>query len=606
MQTSIRPITTRGIKLTFSLKPTARAWLASIPLALLLTACGGGGKSTTDDERLARYREQTVNWTSCPEELINPEATSPVALATRCAKIIAPINYDDPDQGDLEIAISRVPAMDTAGRRGILLLNPGGPGADGFMWPAILYNLLNGSNPADELGQRQLMLINQYDLIGFSPRGTGYSTVLECESEVELLGVSYAAAHRYVPGNIDNMLRNASNMAQACQQNPLHSAIHTEFTVQDMDLIRHLLQEDKMNYLGYSYGTWLGAWYASRFPERVGRMVLDSNMDFSADGATADLAQGPARERWIDEIVAPYAVRHAAHFGLGTDPAAIRPLLENLVPGLQVSLVLTLSGHSYAASQLDDAMYAILAAREIDQVIRANPAASDAALTEMLKSHTYAPHNPAIAQDVENAAFNLLSRWWTQINEESVGGDTIYMDPSYATYWAVMCNDTRYPDNSEYWISQGNLMAERYPLFATYTTHNLCQFWGPNTTKPGLENLQNAHLMLVQSEYDNATPIEGARNFFNQLPKSQWVYVPGEYSHAIFPYGDRCVDGKVVNYLLGIDSPERETVCPSLPFAQDARTQVSRSGLASTYLNPAEAQAQIEALKDLIHNGTRR
>ena len=145
-----------------------------------------------------------------------------------------------------------------------------------------------------------------------------------------------------------------------------------------------------------------------------------------------------------------------------------------------------------------------------------------------------------------------------------------------------------------------------YPLFATYTTHNLCQFWGPNTTKPGLENLQNAHLMLVQSEYDNATPIEGARNFFNQLPKSQWVYVPGEYSHAIFPYGDRCVDGKVVNYLLGIDSPERETVCPALPFAQDARTQVSRSGLASTYLNPAEAQAQIEALKDLIHNGTRR
>ena len=593
--------------------PFPRKLLASLPLALVLAACGGGGggnDTTSPNDPLQPYRTQLLEWSICPDDVIDDElAATPAAQAARCTLVRAPMNYDDPRLGDVEIAVMRVPALQPGQRRGALFFNPGGPGADGLSLALNLHNIFSDSNPSDALGAMQLRVLAEYDMIGFSPRGTGYSTELECASEETLRPVDYSAAGRHVPGNVDNMLLNARNQAEACLSNPLTAFINTDATVRDMDLIRELLDEDTLNYLGYSYGTWLGAWYASRFPERVGRMVLDSSMNFLESAVEADFQQPMARERWLDEVIAPYATRHANLFGLGDQPGQIRATITALLPQLQVALTAELAGNSYQRHLADKSVLQILAARDLDPLLRSMPGASADAIATAIESHPFAPHNPAIEGLVRMLAEELFEAYLELT--QSAAPEAIYLDPGNATYWAVTCNDTPVSTDPGFWVQIGDQFALQYPLFGTQITEHLCPFWGgPSVTRAEPDRLGTLDLMMVQSQYDNATPYEGALAMFNALPNARGVFVPDEYQHAVYPYMDRCVDTSVTAYLLGEDAI-RERTCPALPLAQDERAEAqqqdparvgthSGGSASSAYRDPALASERIDQFKDDI------
>ena len=176
-------------------------------------------------------------------------------------------------------------------------------------------------------------------------------------------------------------------------------------------------------------------------------------------------------------------------------------------------------------------------------------------------------------------------------------------------------------ENNYYELYRIQLFLSLNSLRKSYL-ENPCVYWGgPRVTQPDLAAAQQLDLLMVQSQYDAATPLEGANRFFAQLPNARRVYVPGEYQHALFPYYDTCVDATIARYLLGETPAQRETVCPALPLKQDALASAAhlppaqpktaahaaqpRQGTEPpTYLYPEEAQPLIGRFKDAM--GRRR
>lgn len=202
-----------------------------------------------------------VTWGVCPGPDVGRDPRQ------QCATIAVPLDYRNPRGRTIDIAISRIPAA-AGQRRGILLTNPGGPGVPGLDLPSLLPLLF----PAE--------VLNRYDVIGMDPRGVGASTPISCgissDTPLDLL-LPYPAPD----GSIARNVTFARSFAAGCAQHSgdLLPFITTANTARDMDLIRAALGERRLSFFGGSYGTYLGAVYATLFPRRTDRMVFDSAID---------------------------------------------------------------------------------------------------------------------------------------------------------------------------------------------------------------------------------------------------------------------------------------------------------------------------------------
>lgn len=202
-------------------------------------------------ENFDQLYKQQLKWAPCdesygadPATVAELERAGLDAAGIRCTMVAAPLDWDDPTNTEtIELAVTHVSATESA--RGTLLGNPGGPGE-----PGVEFMLGMALSPGFE------DVLANYDLLGFDPRGIGYSTPIECD-------------------DAGSELR-AVQIAECVANNSLARTMGTVQVARDMELLRHLVDEERLDYLGYSYGTMLGATYASIFPEQVGRMVLDS------------------------------------------------------------------------------------------------------------------------------------------------------------------------------------------------------------------------------------------------------------------------------------------------------------------------------------------
>ena len=375
--------------------------------ALALAACGGSD-GTSPPDPLQPYRAQVVQWTECDPGILGQPSDAMNALRgsqrLRCALVRAPLDWGNPAHGDITLAVMRLAAGKPEARRGALLFNPGGPGVDGLNLTFRLWDAFAGSSPADAQGARQLRLLDEYDMVGFSPRGVGASTQLQCGTNEPSRFVDYSVTGWDTPGNLANVHYNGRKTAEACQKNPLTPHISTEAMARDMDLLRSLLGDDKLNYVGYSYGSWLGAWYAGLFPDKVGRMVLDSVMDFGVTMEQALLhAQPPARQRLFDEVLAPYAARHADYFRLGTSAAEVRAAVQALSPSVQAVLGEALSGLSYFRVDANGYLERITVAQGLDAVRQQVPGLDDPdAVKAALARHVFDPAIPRVTPSCAN------------------------------------------------------------------------------------------------------------------------------------------------------------------------------------------------------------
>jgi len=206
---------------------------------------------------VAVAEEPAVDWTPCAG-----------AEGVDCATIEVPLDWSDPDGETIHIGLARRPAKDPANRIGSILMDPGGPGGSG------VGSVINRDPFTAEVSAR-------FDVVGFDPRGINTSTLLRCDDELGRQAM--AARHPANQAEFDELARLNKDLRDSCREHSGALVDHVDnlHTVQDMDAIRRALGEEKLSYVGYSYGSLMGQQYAEEFPERIRAFVLDGNMDHS-------------------------------------------------------------------------------------------------------------------------------------------------------------------------------------------------------------------------------------------------------------------------------------------------------------------------------------
>lgn len=542
--------------------PPAVRWIAGVAAALL-AACGG------HDDPMARYLEQPLEWHACAAERFNAldlKLAQRLGARVSCAEIRVPMDYAQPELAEIQVALLRVRAGSPAEDTPALLINPGGPGVEGLFQPLQLavYWGMDGTSDDPSVVRSYQQMAQRYDLIGFSPRGMGWSTRLECATPQPPLPVADPTRH-LDKANIDKTLVNSELIARACEGNPLTPHIHTEATARDMDLIRQVLHQDKLHYIGLSYGTWLGHWYAGLFPERVGRMLLSGVTDFGVPLNHQSLPQDQGRQVVLDQVLLPYAARHPERFGLPTTVAALRQLIDALPDALHAAFVNTLiEGNLLSNANLaDGAVVTLRAAQVLHGELQARPGVDRDSLMKWAADFDFVP---ATAE----ASLHDMARMAAQ---DLVGRTFKPEGRKEHMYWSVVCNDSGTGFTPETWVAQSNLNARLYPDFGGAVRENACLFWPlkPRTRPAPQRATETGPILMLQATLDPLTVLSGALNSLYALPNAGMVLIEGEITHApLPPYGTRCVDEPIAAYFLAGTPPPRTTLCGARPLAADA------------------------------------
>ena len=247
---------------------------------------------------LERYAQQGLDWQPCG--------------AVLCADVRVPLDYDRPDRTAITLALAKAPATAPT-RLGSLFLNPGGPGGSGV-------DLVQAFRPVG---------LGGYDLIGWDPRGVGRSTPVQCYPATDLERYDAIDVSPDDPGERQTLLEEERAFGAAClaRSGELLTHISTAETVRDLDLLRRLVGSPKLDYLGFSYGTTIGALYADRYPDQVGRMVLDGATDLTGESVPQVLGF----ERALTSF-ATWCVSQSC--ALGDSSAAVLATVEGVLQGL--------------------------------------------------------------------------------------------------------------------------------------------------------------------------------------------------------------------------------------------------------------------------------
>ena len=521
--------------------------VGSALLVAVLVACGGDGNGGTGGggspgsqvpvDGLAAFRQQGLEWTACDASAMeHPDDQYELAQLgqrAQCALMRVPLDYANPAAAELQIEVLKVVAGQPAQRRGAIVLNPGGPGGEGLSSATALAAKLAAAD-ADTDEARGLLqeLARRHDLVAFSPRGTGRHSPLDCTLAQTLpLPTNFNADGS--PDNVRDTQRYAQQLAQACAANPLTPHIHTEATARDMDLLRGLLNEDKLNYIGSSYGSWLGAWYAALFPERAGRMLFDSATDITGGFDELMYAQIPATAQLIDESLLPHAIANPGKFGLGTDLAGLRQRLFALPASLKAALA-----RDWDFDEFDSDVYAISAALALNDLL--SPDARREEMNAVIDASPRFSH-PQVA----NRARGLVSQRFSPMSVDRHSKEQF-------VHWSVRCNDTGTTGTEQSWVDRAKAALARYPFSEIDLVGNPCLYWNaaPRKMPAAAQIRSELPVLLLQSEYDPLTPLEGARRTLAALPDARLIVLEKAHEHGLFPYGTACVDSQIARYFL--------------------------------------------------------
>ncbi|GCD97911.1 tripeptidyl aminopeptidase [Embleya hyalina] len=238
-----------------------------------------GAEVPEQSRDLRSFYEQKIGWSPCAFD-----------RDVECASVEVPLDYSHPSGERISVAISRQKAADSKARRGVLFYNPGGPGGSG------LTNQYGRSAPKEQFKGTPLNAV--YDLIGFDPRGIGQSTPLRCE-DLDLPDIKSRPSDK----DFDQFATWAKELEKSCDKldGQRRKHFNTRNTARDMNVIRAVLGERRINYVGYSYGTYLGAVYGSLFPSRLDRSVLDSSVHPDKTGHAYMTSKAEAARRFVEE-----------------------------------------------------------------------------------------------------------------------------------------------------------------------------------------------------------------------------------------------------------------------------------------------------------------
>lgn len=342
--------------------------------------------------------------------------------------------------------------------------------------------------------------------------------------------------------------------------------------MKDLDLLRALLGRRTIDWIGYSGGTWMGAAYATYFPQRVGRFVLDGNTQFTARWQTSFNWQPLGFERRWREDFLPWAAKYDDRFHLGASPADVHRTYEQLRAEL--------SRHPINLFGLIDIGPVLLDQATVQQLYSKYAFTNLADLLGALRAIAAGRTTPA---EVEAAMPEMRQ---VLIHARDAARPPVGTDAFPATFLHITCNDTPWYGDRDYLLHRSAAQGRRYPLVGWYQLNQPCVFWdrpaaatlAPRTGK-GVPPV-----LMVQNVRDPATPYEGAIRAKRAFDGAWMLLVRNEGDHTIYP-GNPCVDAKVEAYLLG-QVPARDATCQGVGLP--APTPAGRAAAAGTGSTPVQ------------------
>ncbi|CAL9371381.1 Carboxylesterase A [Streptomyces sp. enrichment culture] len=502
-----------------------RAVTGAVGLALLgagLTAVGG----TEPD--LGRFYDQRITWTACegvdlPEDL-------------QCGKITVPLDYAEPRKGTLELALARYRAAGDP--RGSVVLNFGGPGGSGVL------GLAHG-------GKDFMGLTDDYDVVSFDPRGVGRSSPVSCGTEAT--GRALEATGGEDTSDPREALAQLREVAAACAEHsgPVLSHIGTVDVARDLDVMRQVLGDGKLNYLGFSYGTRLGAVYAARFPEKVGRFVLDG-VDTLTDPLTEQgLASARGQQKALENFLAWCTEDIACPFG--QDARDARRQVVELVDSLDENPVPTDFGFEFTGQDLAGALGQGLYSKELWPLLQR-------ALAQLLEDGD--------TRGVEAFATGGLTPPAPRADGPLVDAEEVPLDNPPAALMAVNCADdpdrpsaerlTRDLARLRTAYEEASAVFGRYRLTQVLMCHGRPR--GTDYIRERVKDLDTPKMLLVGTRGDPATPYRWTVETAERLGDVAVVLDNRAEGHT--GYGSsECVHRKVDDFLRYGSLPPNGSSC---------------------------------------------
>ncbi len=469
----------------------------------------------TTDSAFAEYFDQELEWDACG--------------SLECATMSVPIDWEDEQSDSVEIALAKQPAFDDA--KGTIFVNPGGPGGSGVEF--VEYAVTDD-------------LADNFDVVGWDPRGVGASTPVECFDDAGKDASLYDTFDEpyQTEGWIDELTDELKDYAAACDENTgaLLGKLDTVSTAHDLELMRYLITGDEpLDYLGYSYGTFIGAVYAELFPDNVGHFVLDGAIDPQVEAFDELVVQAVGFEDNLRAYMADCLANSGCPFtGTLDDAMAQAGVLMGSVDG--AGLV------SSDGRELDSATVGTGVAMSLYS--------SDywSYLTDLFNGIKTGDADPVFfLADVYN----------------SRDDDGSYADNGVEVYQATTCVDNDWTEDSASTLERLQQISEAAPTIGPYITLDdyavldvLCTNWPyPAADFPSEYDAKGAApIMVIGTTNDPATPYVWAQALAKQLDSGVLVTVEGD-GHTAYNGDNDCVNSVVDQYFLDDVVPDKDPKC---------------------------------------------
>lgn len=500
-------------------RPRLIVSIAALALALTVSGCAGfpGAESQvkppspaertaaqvppTGQKVLAKFYAQDLAWAECG--------------SNQCARLTVPIDYAQPEGRTVQLSVIKIPATDASKRIGSLVVNPGGPGGSGVFYAA-------GGKFSDQIREA-------YDIVGFDPRGVGTSAPVECLDDRELDRFLGADPTPDSAAEEDGFVVTARTFAQKCQANggPLLAHVSTIEAAKDMDVLRAALVEKQLDYLGKSYGTFLGATYADLFPAKVGRFVLDGAIDPNLTTSQVNEGQAVGFENATRAYVRNCVDKGDCPLGesLESGMASLRAFLRQMDASplpLKDPYVKELT-EGWASLGIAGEMYEPSGWGKLTGALREALAGRGDPLMKLADSY---------AQRTASGAYvgNLLQ-----------------------VIYAVNCLDRSDSTVLAHYRAQATSLTAKAPTWGPFLAWSSvpCGYWPApaNNAPKKITAAGSGPIVVVGTTRDPATPYIWAQSLAAQLRKGHLITYDGD-GHTAYQRSNSCVDGAVDAYLL--------------------------------------------------------
>lgn len=500
-----------------SKRPGSLLAVLALVVAAIAGACGSAAPSgpastggpSASSAALTSSPVLTLTWRSC-------------GGAYECARLAVPLDYAAPSGSTIDIFMARLPASDQAHRIGSLLVNLGGPGGPGIPW---LQNDGAAALPAEVRAR--------FDIVAFDPRGTGLSSPVSCLGDAAMDAMRAVDPIAHSTAERDALLASAAAFAAACEakSGAVLPFVSTESTARDLDRIRAALGEKELSYIGYSYGTYLGARYATLFPGNVRALVLDSAIDSTVDPLTLAEEQAKAIEAALDRFLDDCGADATCAFNSGGDPAGA---FDALMQAVEQKPIAAGAGRTLGYG---DAVTGV---------------------ASLLKAADWAGLATGLANARGGNGSTLLAAADGELGRNAYG----QYDSFAAASAAIHCLDIY----ARYDVATLDRLATRLASVAPrtgrgYPTH--CQSWPVRAASPPAAVVapSGTSLLVIGLTGDPATPYAWSERMVRTLGNATLLTVRAE-GHTLLTHPENaCAADAVARYLVDLEVPAAGLTC---------------------------------------------